>query len=86
MRLRILFAKYADDLVPNALVVTDEYMEDEHGHIPDFYREECEKARQHSDDATLFAEAFVEVPDVMVDDLFRTLTMKARAFREASDG
>ena len=76
MRLRILFVKYEDDLMPNALVVTDDYMEDEHGRIPDFYKEECDKARALSPDAE-YAEAVVTISDASVEKLFQPATISA---------
>lgn len=68
MRLRILFADYPGDSMPNAMVVTDNYMEDEWGEIPDYFHEEWNKLEK-SQDATLRV-GIVEIPDKWVMALF----------------
>lgn len=70
MRLRIMFIDYSDkhaDLMPNAVAICDEYMEDEHGGIPDFFMEEVEKAR---DGDYPMRTCFVTVPDDAIKGLF----------------
>ncbi len=85
MRLRILFAKYGDDLMPNALVVTDEYMEDEHRGIPNAYLKGREMARVFAGPETPFVEAFVTVNDDDVEALFERRTLQGHLVSQAEE-
>lgn len=73
MRLRLLFVDYSegdDSVMPNAMAVTDEYMEDAHGGPPDFWSEERAKIGSWP-----MREVFVEIPDAWVEGLFTTPTI-----------
>lgn len=68
MRLRLLFVDYSDKhetLMPNAMAVCDEYLEDAHGGIPDFWREEQARIGDYPT-----REAFIMIPDEWVEGLF----------------
>lgn len=73
MRLRITFLDYdtgpTRTIMPNAVAVVDEYMEDEHGQIPDFYVDEVERLRNENPGREL-REAFIEISDAAVVALF----------------
>ena len=73
MRLRIAFIHYGgeESLMPNALVVTDEYMEDEHGGLPPYWFDQMGEAS--GDDVV--RECFIEVPDEQVLALFDVPTV-----------
>lgn len=70
MRLRVAFIHYGQDptIMPNVLVATDEYMEDEHGGLPPYWFDMMDEAG--ADDAV--RDCFIEVPDSQILALFAT--------------
>lgn len=80
MRLRVLFYDYDPNdgtVMPNAIAVTDEFMEDEHGGIPPYYDRDYAKSESDGE----VREAFIDVPDSEVLALFATPTLRASAAR-----
>ena len=84
MRLRVLFVQYEGDVMPNALVVTDDYMEDEHGGLPDYWVEECETVRKAAGEHIAAREAFITVPDDLVRRLFEPPSVPMSHIKAAS--
>lgn len=72
MRLRVTFASWGDieNEMPNAVAVTDEYMEDEHGDIPDWYLKAAKKGTGDAENGS--RECFIYIPDEQVRALWET--------------
>lgn len=70
MKLRVAFIHYDDDptIMPNAMVISDNYMEDAHNGTPKFYLDEVAKLRASSNGTV--REAVIEIPDAAVEALF----------------
>lgn len=76
MKLRVLFVDYSADesgAMPNAMIVTDEYMEENMGETPPHWDAGClELASSRYPQR----EAFITVPDSFVRALFVTPTVE----------
>lgn len=78
MRLRVLFVAYADTAttMPNAMEVIDEYLEDDHGGIPDFWAEKSDALLAAAGAGARVAEAFLFVSEAAVRALFQPPVLK----------
>jgi hypothetical protein len=90
VRLRVTFQKYgvAPDRMPSAAAVTDDYMEDEHDGLPEYYVMQVVELKADSDPTDEYREAFVHIPDRAVLALFEQADIYANVVRveEADHG
>lgn len=82
MRIRMLFAHDGDPSnMPNAVAVSDEYLEDAAG--LKHWDEEIARVRAGWGDDAELREAFVDVPDLLVRRLFDTPDLPVTEFQRS---
>lgn len=76
MRIRLAFGHYGDPETPSLIAAIDEYTEDEHGGIPDFYTNDLVGHRADNGPDSV-RECFIDVADDEVLALFKVPTVRS---------